>query len=192
MGNDYLDLVSTKKIAILDCNNFYCSCERLFQPEFEKTPTAVLSNNDGCIIARSQEVKDLGVKMGQPVFKLDKKIKNGIKKFSSNYALYGDISDRIVNVLKREIPEMEIYSIDESFLDLTHIPTSQLEEEMTRLKKLIYKVVGIPVSIGVGPNKTLAKLCNYISKNDPSYSGVCSYWELSSEFNRYRRSLGNW
>ena len=127
MGNDYLDLVSTKKIAILDCNNFYCSCERLFQPEFEKTPTAVLSNNDGCIIARSQEVKDLGVKMGQPVFKLDKNIKNGIKKFSSNYALYGDISDRIVNVLKREIPEMEIYSIDESFLDLTHIPTSQLE-----------------------------------------------------------------
>jgi DNA polymerase V len=181
MGNDYLDLVSTKKIAILDCNNFYCSCERLFQPEFEKTPTAVLSNNDGCIIARSQEVKDLGVKMGQPVFKLDKNIKNGIKKFSSNYALYGDISDRIVNVLKREIPEMEIYSIDESFLDLSHIPTSQLEEEMTRLKKLIYKVVGIPVSIGVGPNKTLAKLCNYISKNDPSYSGVCSYWDLSDE-----------
>lgn len=181
MGNDYLDLVSNKKIAILDCNNFYASAERLFQPEFENKPTVVLSNNDGCIIARSQEVKDLGVKMGQPLFKLDKQLKNQINKFSSNYALYGDLSDRIANILKREVPKLEIYSIDESFLDLSHIETENLEEEMTRLKKLIYKLVGIPVSIGVGPNKTLAKLCNYISKKDPSYSGVCSYWQLSSE-----------
>lgn len=181
MGSHYMDLVSNKKIAILDCNNFYASAERLFQPEFEGKPTVVLSNNDGCIIARSQEVKDMGIKMGQPLFKLDKTLKNSINKFSSNYALYGDISDRIANILKREIPQIEIYSIDESFLDLSHIEMDCLEQEMTRLRNLVYKLVGIPVSIGVAPNKTLAKLCNYLSKKEPSYNGCCSYWNLDKE-----------
>ena len=108
--------MSDKKIAIVDCNNFYVSCERLFNPKLKNKPTVVLSNNDGCIIARSQEIKDMGVKMGQPVFKLEDDVKGKMHKFSSNYVLYGDISDRISNILKRFTPEIEIYSIDESFL----------------------------------------------------------------------------
>ena len=181
MGNDYLDLVSKEKIAILDVNNFYVSCERLFQPKLVKEPTVVLSNNDGCIIARSQEVKDMGIKMGHPLFKVDRDVKGKISKFSSNYALYGDISDRIVNILKREVPRIEVYSIDEAFLDLTHIPDDDLIFEMTRLKNLIYKLVGVPVSIGVAPNKTLAKICNFIAKKDADYNGVCSYWSVKDK-----------
>jgi DNA polymerase V len=176
MGHYNLDLISTQKIAILDVNNFYVSCERLFQPDFKSKPTVVLSNNDGCIIARSQESKDLGIKMGQPLFKLEDTIKTKLKKFSSNYALYGDISDRIINILKREVPKVEVYSIDEAFLDLTHIPIDSLESEMGRLKELIWKLVGVPVSIGVAPTKTLAKLCNYISKKTPEANGICSFW----------------
>lgn len=178
MGDSYLDIKSNKKIAILDVNNFYVSCERLFQPEFGNVPAVVLSNNDGCVIARSQEVKDMGVKMGQPLFQVDVAQKDKIKKFSSNYALYGDISDRIVTILKREIPNIEIYSIDEAFLDLSHVDVDDLVSEMSRLKSKILKLVGVPVSIGVGPNKTLAKLCNYLAKGDPKYSGVCSYWDV--------------
>lgn len=181
MGNDYLDLVSKEKIAILDVNNFYVSCERLFQPTLEKEPTVVLSNNDGCIIARSQEVKDMNIKMGQPLFKVDRVTKNKISKFSSNYALYGDISDRIINILKREVPRIEVYSIDEAFLDLSHIAESELISEMLRLKNIIYKLVGVPVSIGVAPNKTLAKLCNYMAKKDSDYNGVCSYWKVKDK-----------
>ena len=155
---------SNKKIAIIDANNFYCSCERLFDPQFDTKPTVVLSNNDGCIIARSQEVKDMGIKMGQPLFKLDKPIKEKIKKFSSNYTLYGDISDRITTILKRLVPKVEVYSIDESFLDLSHISDDKIWEECQKIKDTIQKQTGIPVSIGVAPNKTLAKLCNFISK----------------------------
>jgi DNA polymerase V len=176
-----LDIISKEKIAILDVNNFYVSCERLFQPDLQQEPTVVLSNNDGCIIARSQEVKDLGVKMGQPLFKLDRKIKSNLKKFSSNYALYGDISDRIINILKREVPQIEVYSIDEAFLNLSHIPQDKLVSEMTRLKDIIFKLVGVPVSIGVGPNKTLAKLSNFIAKKNPEYCGVCSYWDVKDK-----------
>lgn len=184
MGNDYLGLVSKEKIAILDVNNFYVSCERLFEPKLQSEPTVVLSNNDGCIIARSQEVKDMGIKMGQPLFKLDRTTKRGLKKFSSNYALYGDISDRIINILRREVPNIEVYSIDEAFLDLSHIPTDKLVEEMTRLKDLISKLVGVPVSIGVGPNKTLAKLVNFLAKKNPEYAGVCSYWDVKEKIGK--------
>jgi DNA polymerase V len=170
---------SNKKIAIIDANNFYCSCERLFDPQFENKPTVVLSNNDGCIIARSQEVKDMGIKMGQPLFKLDKPIKEKIKKFSSNYTLYGDISDRIVTILKRLISKVEVYSIDESFLDLSHISDDKILEECHKIKDIIQKQTGIPVSIGVAPNKTLAKLCNFISKKKKDeYNGVCSYYDI--------------
>ena len=181
MGNNYLDLISDKKIGILDVNNFYVSCERLFQPTFKKKPTVVLSNNDGCIIARSQESKDLGIKMGQPLFQLDTEVKSKINKFSSNYALYGDISDRIINILKREVPIVEVYSIDEAFLDLSHIDESDLESELLRLKNLILRLVGVPVSIGVAPNKTLAKLCNYLAKKNPEMNGVSSYWNVKSK-----------
>jgi DNA polymerase V len=173
-----LDIVSDKKIAIVDVNNFYVSCERLFQPSFKKKATVVLSNNDGCVIARSQESKDLGIKMGQPLFQLDDEVKEKISKFSSNYALYGDISDRIINILKREVPTIEVYSIDEAFLDLTHIPEHNLLTELTRLKQLIAKLVGVPVSIAVAPNKTLAKLCNHLAKKNESMNGACSYWDV--------------
>lgn len=173
-----MDFKSKEKIALIDCNNFYISCERLFQPKYEGVPSAVLSNNDGCFIARSQEVKDLGIKMGQPVFLLEKGIKEDIKMFSSNYTLYGDISDRIVSILKRLVPKIEVYSIDESFLDLTHIDDDKVLDEIKHIKSTIERLTGIPVSIGVAPNKTLAKLCNHLSKTNNSLNGTCSYWNI--------------
>ena len=172
-------IISNQKIAIIDANNFYCSCERLFDPSWENKPTVVLSNNDGCIIARSQEIKDMGIKMGQPLFKLDKEAKEKIKKFSSNYTLYGDISDRIATILKRLVPKIEVYSIDESFLDLSHIAEENILSECQKIRETIQKQTGIPVSIGVAPNKTLAKLCNFLSKKDKgTYDGVCSYYDV--------------
>lgn len=177
MGNYNLETMSDKKIAIVDCNNFYVSCERLFNPKLNGKPTVVLSNNDGCVIARSQEIKNMGVKMGQPVFKLDDDVKGKMHKFSSNYVLYGDISDRISNILKRFTPELEIYSIDESFMDLSHIPDDELIEFSTMIKAEVFRLTGIPVSIGIAPNKTLAKLMNAVAKKNSDYSGVCSYWQ---------------
>jgi len=168
--------MSSKKIAICDCNNFYVSCERLFNPRLLHEPTVVLSNNDGCVIARSQEIKKMGVKMGQPLFQLTDEMQQSIHKFSSNYVLYGDISDRISNILKRYTPRLEIYSIDESFLDLSHIPDGELLTHMSMIRADILRLTGIPVSIGVAPNKTLAKLMNLVSKTDPDLNGVCSYW----------------
>ena len=176
-----MDFKSKEKIAIIDCNNFYVSCERLFQPELETEATVVLSNNDGCIIARSQEVKDMGIKMGQPLFKLEEPKKRKIRKFSSNYALYGDMSDRIANILKRFVPKVETYSIDESFLDLSHISEEKILDEIKLIKETIQRLTGIPVSIGVAPTKTLAKLCNHISKTNKSFGGVCSYWNIDKE-----------
>lgn len=171
-------IISTQKIAIIDVNNFYVSCERLFDPSWENKPTVVLSNNDGCIIARSQEVKDMQIKMGQPLFQLEKTKREKLKKFSSNYTLYADISDRIATILKRLVSKVEVYSIDESFLDLSHIPEDKILEECQRIREVIQKSTGIPVSIGVAPNKTLAKLCNFLSKKDKvSYDGVCSYYD---------------
>lgn len=168
--------MSPKKIAIVDCNNFYVSCERLFNPELKNQPTVVLSNNDGCVIARSQEIKDMGVKMGQPVFKLDEGVKNKMRRFSSNYVLYGDISDRISNILRRFTKKLEIYSIDESFMDITDIPDSELIEYLQIIKLEVLRLTGIPVSIGVGPNKTIAKLMNHVAKKESKWNGVCSYW----------------
>lgn len=176
MGCNNLEIMSVKKIAIVDCNNFYVSCERLFNPALNNKPTVVLSNNDGCVIARSKEIKDLGVKMGQTVFGLDNGIKKQMLKFSSNYVLYGDISDRISNVLRGFTRSLEIYSIDESFLDLSHIREDRLIEHMTLIKSEVFRLTGIPVSVGVAPNKTLAKLMNWRSKREESLAGVCSYF----------------
>lgn len=176
MGCYNLEIMSVKKIAIVDCNNFYVSCERLFNPKLNNKPTVVLSNNDGCVIARSKEIKDLGVKMGQPVFKLDNNIKDKMIKFSSNYVLYGDISDRISNILRKFTPNLEIYSIDESFMDLTHVEDDDLEEYITLIKSEVFRLTGIPVSVGVAPNKTLAKLMNWRSKKEESLEGVCSFY----------------
>lgn len=172
MGNNPMENNQSRKVAIVDANNFYVSCERVFNPSLEGKKTVVLSNNDGCIIARSQEVKDIGVKMGQPLFLLDEQVRGNIRKYSSNYNLYGDISDRIANILLQFSPLVENYSIDESFIDLSHVDDRDILDYLKVIKKTIQKWVGIPVSIGCGQNKTLAKLCNFISKNDKSHQGV--------------------
>ena len=175
-----MEIKSDKKIAILDCNNFYVSCERIFNPEILTTPTVVLSNNDGCVIARSQEVKKMGVGKGSPYFQIDDSLKESIRKFSSNYSLYGDISDRINNILKRFCKDVEIYSIDECFLDVSHLSEKDLVPYLTLMREEIQRLVGIPVSIGVAPNKTLSKIMNGFAKKRTELNGVCSYWDIQS------------
>jgi len=168
--------MAQSRIAIVDADSFYVSCERLFQPSLAGVPTAVLSNNDGCVIARSKETKALGVRMGQPMFQVDRAARRQIRALSSNYALYGDISDRIMNILRRHSPLVEVYSIDEAFVDLGHVPEDGLEAAMADIRTSIGRLVGIPVSIGCAPTKTLAKLCSHLAKTDPALSGVCSWW----------------
>jgi len=161
--------------ALVDCNNFYASCERLFKPELEGKPVVVLSNNDGCIIARSNEAKALGIPMGAPYFKNRALIeKHNVYVFSSNYALYGDLSHRVMSILQQMEPEVEVYSIDEAFIRLpeTHIAGADLRSHALFLRKKIKQYVGIPVSIGIGPTKTLAKIANRIAKKDASCRGV--------------------
>jgi DNA polymerase V len=156
-------------VALVDCNNFYASCERLFNPGLEGKPVVVLSNNDGCAVARSQEAKDLGVKMGQPAFQLRELIQNNnITVFSSNYTLYGDMSNRVMDGLREFTPNLEVYSIDEAFLDLSRMPYD-LEEYGSRIRRTIKKNTGIPVSVGIAPTKTLAKLANHIAKKHPQH-----------------------
>ena len=150
-------------IALLDCNNFYASCERVFRPDLIKKPIIVLSNNDGCVIARSDEVKKMGVKMGTPVFKVrDLIVENDISVFSSNFALYGDISRRIMKILQNTIFDLEIYSIDEAFIDFMY--KSDIEYESLNLVSKIMQWTGIPVSIGISTTKTLAKIANHFAK----------------------------
>lgn len=151
--------------AIVDCNNFYASCERLFKPSLAHTPILVLSNNDGCVIARSNEAKALGIQMGEPFFKVKQRMRtDGIKIFSSNYAFYGDMSQRVMSVLQSMWPEIEIYSIDEAFLDLSLLPLSKQDVFCELLQAKVKKETGIPVSVGIGKTKTLAKLANMIAK----------------------------
>jgi DNA polymerase V len=154
-------------IAIADCNNFYVSCERLFNPKVAKVPTVVLTNNDGSAISRSQEAKDLGIGKGENMFHLKttkSEIFSQIKQFSSNYTLYADISDRVVQAIKLMVPTVEVYSIDEVFLDLTHIQPDKVVEFMREIKDNVLKWTGIPISIGASSTKTLAKLANRVSK----------------------------
>ena len=150
-------------IALLDCNNFYASCERIFRPDLILKPVIVLSNNYGCVIARSNEVKKMGIPMGIPLFKIKELVrKNQINLFSSNFALYGDISNRIMNIIKNDIPNTEIYSIDEAFLDFDSLNNYKL-----KALDLIQKVnqwTGVPVSIGIGQTKTLSKIANFFAK----------------------------
>ena len=159
----------TKKIALVDCNSFYVSCERLFKPHILKKPVVVLSNNDGCIISRSSEAKVLGIKMGDPYFKAKEIIiKNGVYVFSSNYSLYGDISRRVMKTLKQFSPQMEIYSIDEAFLNLSSIRDENLFEHGNKIRKTVLKWTGIPTSIGIATTKTLSKAANHIAKKEQS------------------------
>ncbi len=163
-----------KLFALVDCNNFYASCERLFAPKLMGQPLVVLSNNDGCIIARSNEAKALGIKMGSPYFKSKQFLKaHGVKVFSSNYALYGDLSNRVMTVLKQQEPEVEIYSIDEAFLHLGKIFHTSLTEYGGALRRKVWRHTGIPVSIGIGSTKTLAKIAASLAKKNTSCQGVC-------------------
>ena len=163
----------TKKIALVDCNSFYVSCERLFNPKIRKKPVVVLSNNDGCIISRSNEAKTLGIKMGEPYFKAkDIIVKNNVQVFSSNYSLYGDISRRVMRTLKRFNSEIEVYSIDEAFLDLSNFSDDEIESVGIEIRSIILQWTGIPTSIGIAKTKTLSKIANHIAKKEKS--GVVS------------------
>ena len=162
-------LCNKNKIALVDCNSFYVSCERLFNPSIAKKPVIVLSNNDGCVISRSAEAKILGIKMGEPYFKVEKIVKkNDVKIFSSNYSLYGDISRRVMRTLKQFSSEIEIYSIDEAFLNLSSIKHENLLEYGHQIRKTVLKWTGIPTSIGIATTKTLSKAANHIAKKDLS------------------------
>ncbi len=163
----------TRKIALIDCNSFYVSCERLFNPKIRKKPVVVLSNNDGCIISRSNEAKALGIKMGEPYFKeKDVIIKNNVQVFSSNYSLYGDISRRVMRTLKRFNSDIEIYSIDEAFLDLSNFSDNEVQNIGHEIRSIVLKWTGIPTSIGIAKTKTLSKVANHIAKK--KQSGVVS------------------
>ncbi|MEM9835506.1 MAG: Y-family DNA polymerase [Bacteroidota bacterium] len=157
----------SRYFALVDCNNFYASCERVFQPQYNGQPVVVLSNNDGCVIARSNEAKALGIPMGEPLFKVKQLVKSkNVKVFSSNYTLYGDMSRRVMEVLHQHCDDMEIYSIDEAFLSLRFAQQTlaSLQAWAIRLRRTVHQHTGIPVSIGIGPTKTLAKLANHVAK----------------------------
>ena len=163
----------TKKIGLVDCNSFYVSCERLFNPKIRKKPVVVLSNNDGCIISRSNEAKALGIKMGEPYFKAkDIIVKNKVEVFSSNYSLYGDLSRRVMRTLKRFNTEIEVYSIDEAFINLSNFPDSEVEKVGRDIRETVLQWTGIPTSIGIAKTKTLSKVANHIAKK--KQSGVVS------------------
>jgi len=162
-------LYNKNKIALVDCNSFYVSCERLFNPSIAKKPVIVLSSNDGCVISRSTEAKSLGIKMGEPYFKVKKIVReNDVKTFSTNFSLYGDMSRRVMKTLKYFSPQMEIYSIDEAFLDLSSVKNEDLLEHSYKIRKTILKWTGIPTSIGIASTKTLSKAANFIAKKERS------------------------
>ncbi len=170
--------------AIVDGNNFYASCERVFQPGLRNVPIVVLSNNDGCIVARSNEAKALGFQMGEPIFKLEELVeKNNVAVFSSNYALYGDISRRVMSILHGFVQDMEVYSIDESFLSFHGFENYNLYEYGQKIVKTVTKGTGIPVSMGVAGTKTLAKVASKYAKKYKGYKGVCI---IDSELKRIK------
>ena len=161
--------------GLADCNNFYCSCERVFHPDLRDKPVVVLSNNDGCVVARSEEAKRLGIKMGVPFYQVrDLLERNGVAVFSSNYNLYGDMSRRVMSMLSSFFSKIHVYSIDEAFLDLSEIDDVESIVEFSRKAvKAINKGVGIPVSLGIAPTKTLAKMASVYAKKHKGYKGVC-------------------
>ena len=158
--------------ALVDCNNFYASCERVFNPSLQGRPVAVLSNNDGCVIARSDEAKTLGLPMGAPAFKYKSFFKtNKVQVFSSNYALYGDMSSRVMRILEQFTPEVEVYSIDEAFLHFQGFDNYDLNSYGGSIRKRILKWTGIPTCVGIAPTKALAKVANKIARKFPKETG---------------------
>ena len=169
-----------RSIALIDVNNFYVSCERVFNPKLVNKPVVVLSNNDGCAVARSNEVKALGVGMGAPWFKFkDLAKQHCIIAMSSNYALYADMSNRVMSILRQFSPDQEIYSIDESFLDLTDFQSRDLIQYGQQMRQRILKWTGLPVCVGIGSTKTLSKLANHCAKKQPHFKGVCNLNAMS-------------
>lgn len=159
-------------IALIDCNNFYVSCERLFDPRLRGVPIVVLSNNDGCAVARSDEAKALGIKMGEPAHLFRQKTKaHGIRLFSSNYTLYGDISRRVAATISDFSPRTEIYSIDETFVDMGGFGSRMLDHA-AEMRATVRQNTGIPTCVGIGPSKTLAKFANFIAKKNPLFNGI--------------------
>lgn len=160
-------------IALVDCNNFYASCERLFQPRLQNRPIVVLSNNDGCVIARSDEAKELGIEMGAPSFLIESLLQqHNVSVFSSNYTLYGDLSDRVMTTLSQFADQLEVYSIDEAFLNLTAFRHHNLANYAHTIRNTVMQHIGIPVSIGIAPSKTLAKIANRLVKKKSKQLGV--------------------
>lgn len=170
--------------GLVDCDNFFCSCERVFRPELNGQPVVVLSNNDGCVVARSKEVKALGIKLGMPYYQMLEQFPNaGITAFSSNYKLYGDMSARVMAVIREEVPVLHQYSIDEGFMDLHGMSKSDLKEFGENLTKKVLKWTGIPVTLGIAPTKTLAKVAGRFGKN---YSGFHKCCVIANEQQRIK------
>lgn len=170
--------------ALADCNNFFVSCERVFRPDLEGKPVVVLSGNDGCVVSRSNEAKALGVKMGVPLYQIKNLVdKEGIVCFSSNFSLYGDLSNRVMSIIRSHTSRFEQYSIDECFFNIDHIPAERQKAYCEQLVKAIRRGVGIPVSIGIASSKTLAKVASKYAKKYPGYHGVC---EIRTEEQRLK------
>ncbi|PPR48053.1 MAG: DNA polymerase IV 1 [Alphaproteobacteria bacterium MarineAlpha6_Bin1] len=169
--------------ALADCNSFYASCERVFNPKLENKPVVVLSNNDGCIVARTSEAKALGIKMGEPLFKAKKTIeKYNVKVFSSNYTLYGSMSNRVMKILEQFFPNIEIYSIDEAFMEISNLKKIyDYSKYAMKIKQIILQWTGIPISFGIGETKTLAKIANHIVKNNPKFKGVLDITKIKNK-----------
>ncbi len=179
MGRGYICAAFIKKYmnriiyALIDCNNFYVSCERVFNPKLNNRPVVVLSNNDGCVISRSNEAKAIGVKMGEPIFKMEDMVKKfDIQVLSSNYTLYGDMSQRVMQSLKQFSNEIEVYSIDEAFIRISNYTFDTLENYGRKIREKVKQWTGIPVSIGIAPAKTLCKAANHLSKRNKDFDGV--------------------
>lgn len=168
--------------ALIDCNNFFVSCERVFRPDLEGKPVVVLSSNDGCAVARSNEAKALGIPMGAPAFKYRQIFEeHKIVKFSANFELYGDISKRITALLTTITPRIEIYSVDESFLDLSELDITDYNAWGRAVRDIIMRNVGVPVSIGIAPSKTLAKLASEVSKTSTEFDGVLNFMDMPQD-----------
>ncbi|NQT65835.1 MAG: Y-family DNA polymerase [FCB group bacterium] len=177
--------MAKKTVALVDCNSFYASCEKVFNPHLANKPVGILSNNDGIIVALSNELKKLGISRGAAAFKIDKRFikKHGIKLFSSNYTLYGDMSARVMNTLSIFTPDLEIYSIDEAFLSLRGFEHLNLTDYGRQIKKIVWQHTGLPVSIGIGPTKTLAKVANRFAKKHNFAEGV---FDITGHPDRYK------
>lgn len=168
--------------ALIDCNNFFASCERLFRPDIRHKPVVVLSNNDGCVIARSAESKALDVKMGDPYFKIKGFLEqNNVEVFSSNYTLYGDISSRVMRTIASLVPQIEVYSIDEAFVDFSGMNKGQMEALAREIRRKVKQDVGIDVCVGYSSTKTLAKLANYAAKKYPKTGGIVDLTDKSRQ-----------